>query len=229
MPQWFDPHFHVLPPAQREVWAALSPAADLGFVLYGGTAVALQLGHRRSLDFDFFSFAPLSKAGLIAGLPILATAELLQEAPNTFVASAVMPSGPVKLSFFGRIRFGRLNEPLRSRDGVLLAASLEDLLTTKLMAMLDRAEAKDYVDVAAMLRAGASLPRGISAARAMFNAEPRTILTAIGYFGDGDVASLPAGDRQMLLAARDAVRDLPEVTVTPGSLAGAAGGDSDGP
>src|SRR4051812_41286180 len=38
-------------------------------------------------------------------------------------------------------------------DGTLLVASLEDLLATKLKATLDRAEGKDYRDIAAILRA----------------------------------------------------------------------------
>ena len=51
----FKPRMDVLPPAQRALWPQLGPLADLGFVLYGGTAVALRLGHRSSVDFDFFS------------------------------------------------------------------------------------------------------------------------------------------------------------------------------
>jgi hypothetical protein len=43
-----------------------------------------------------------------------------------------MQSGPVKVSFFGAIAIGRINESLRTSDGTLLVASLEDLLATKL-------------------------------------------------------------------------------------------------
>jgi hypothetical protein len=38
----------------------LGPARSLGFVLYGGAAIALRLGHRQSVDFDFFSSRPLN-------------------------------------------------------------------------------------------------------------------------------------------------------------------------
>jgi len=54
MTQRFEPRLDILPPAQREFWPQLRPAATLSFVLYGGTAAALLLGHRASLDFDFF-------------------------------------------------------------------------------------------------------------------------------------------------------------------------------
>jgi hypothetical protein len=54
MPQCLEPKLDVLPAAQQEIWTSLAAAPDLNFVLYGGTAIALQLGHRESLDFDFF-------------------------------------------------------------------------------------------------------------------------------------------------------------------------------
>jgi hypothetical protein len=38
----------------------------------------------------------------------------------------------VKISFFGGIGFGRVNDPLQTGDGTLLVASLDDLMATKL-------------------------------------------------------------------------------------------------
>jgi hypothetical protein len=61
MPDRFDPRIDILPPAQREIWPQLAPAPDLSFVLYRGTAVALHLGHRTSIDFDFFKKEHLEK------------------------------------------------------------------------------------------------------------------------------------------------------------------------
>jgi hypothetical protein len=51
--QEFLTHLEVLPAAQRRLWSEFSEVAD-EFVLYGGTALALHLGHRHSIDFDFF-------------------------------------------------------------------------------------------------------------------------------------------------------------------------------
>ena len=59
MPQRFNPKTRILPEAQKEIWPLLAPAPRLSFVLYGGTAVALHLGHRTSIDFDFFRSEPL--------------------------------------------------------------------------------------------------------------------------------------------------------------------------
>lgn len=44
----------ILPASQRQLWPELD-AVPADFVLYGGTGLALQLGHRVSEDFDFFS------------------------------------------------------------------------------------------------------------------------------------------------------------------------------
>ncbi|MGE5550255.1 MAG: hypothetical protein ACM3ZC_06960 [Bacteroidota bacterium] len=63
-------HLEILLPEQREVLNILGPAASkAGFYLGGGTAVALHLGHRRSVDFDWFTPAKLDDpTGLAASL-----------------------------------------------------------------------------------------------------------------------------------------------------------------
>lgn len=52
MPLEFAPILTILAGPQRRLWDELGSVAD-PFVLCGGTAVALQLGHRSSVDFDF--------------------------------------------------------------------------------------------------------------------------------------------------------------------------------
>ncbi len=218
MPKCLEPKLDALPAAQKEIWTSLAPAADLNFVLYGGTAIALHLGHRQSVDFDFFRTEPLDKDQIRAMFGFVRGAAVLQDTPDTLVVLARMQSGPVKISFFGNIGFGRVNDPLQTCDGTLLLASLDDLMTTKLKAMLDRAEAKDYRDIAAMISAGVSLAAGLSALKQMFDGEPAQVLRAIGYFGDGDLKTLSAADRDVLCSARDQIGKLPEVYIRPGSL-----------
>ena len=50
----FIPNLSMLPPPQLRLWLELDSTPD-HFTLYGGTAFALRLGHRVSVDFDFFS------------------------------------------------------------------------------------------------------------------------------------------------------------------------------
>jgi hypothetical protein len=220
MPQRLEPKLGVLPAAQREIWTSLAPAPQLNLVLYGGTAIALHLGHRESLDFDFFRSEPLDKDQIRAAFGFINGAAILQDAANTLVVVAEMPSGPVRISFFGGIGFGRVNDPLQTRDGALLVASLDDLMAAKLKATLDRAEAKDYRDIAEMISAGVSLPAGLSAFKQMFHGEPSQVLRAIGYFEDGDLNTLGTADRELLRNARDCIGQLPDVIVRRGSLTG---------
>ncbi len=64
MPQTFDPRLDVLPAAQRRLWDELGDTPP-EFVLYGGTALALRLGHRKSADFDFFGAKPFDPGELL--------------------------------------------------------------------------------------------------------------------------------------------------------------------
>lgn len=224
MPQRLEPKLGILPEAQQQIWPSLAPASELGFVLYGGTAVALHLGHRTSVDFDFFRAESLDKEEIRSAFPFARDAAILQEMPDTLVLSAAMPSGTVKVSFFGGMGLNRVNDPLRTTDGTLLVASLDDLMATKLTATQDRAEAKDYRDIAAMISAGTSLPVGLSAFKQMFRGEPAQVLRAIGFFGDGDLKNLGTAEQETLCDARDRVGTLPEVRLLRGLTPAAENG-----
>jgi len=199
----FVPRFEILPEAQKNLWPGLSPCKDLGFVLYGGTAIALRLGHRSSVDFDFFSHIPINESKekeLLMALPFLNDAELIQYAPDT---RSYLTATNVKFSFFGNIRLGRIGEPLTTSDGVLQVASLDDLMAMKLVVILKRIEAKDYRDIAAMLRNGASLEKGMAGAVALYGKQfsPSESVKALTYFQGGDLQQLSSSDRDTLLHA----------------------------
>lgn len=219
----FSPRLDALPAAQRRLWAELRPSLDLGFVLYGGTAISLQLGHRRSIDFDFFHDQPLDPAAIRARFPAVRGATVLQEAPDTLVVAANRGRGARtgRLAFFGGLGFGRVGDPLLTADGVLEVASLDDLMAHKLKVILQRVEQKDYRDLAAMVRAGCSVASGLAAARAFFGRafQPHECLKALAWFEGGDLAGLPHGDRRTLTAAAAAVGRLPAVSLRSRRLA----------
>jgi hypothetical protein len=54
------PRLEILPEAQRRIWARLTPIPE-EFILCGGTAIALQLGYRQSVDFDFFAISSMRR------------------------------------------------------------------------------------------------------------------------------------------------------------------------
>jgi len=148
----------------------------------------------------------------------MSNSDTIQEDPQTLVIAAKTTVGSVKISFFGTIDFGHVNSPLQTADGVLLVASLEDLMATKLKAILDRVEAKDYADIAVMLEASVSLEKGLAACRAMYGKDAALALRTLGYFKGGDLDSLPQKDRDVLLAARNRVAEIPEIHLLPGLL-----------
>lgn len=209
------PCMEILPPAQLELWPYLRPAADMGYVLYGGTAIALRIGHRTSVDFDFFTDAPLDKDALHRNFPFLQNSLVLSDQPDTFTASVQGVTAPVKVSFFGGLSFGRIGAPDRTDDGVLMVATLDDLMAQKAKVILQRVEAKDYQDIAAMVRHGVSLERGLAAAQEMFPGrfQPSEALKAMVYFQGGDLDRLSADDRRTLVTAVAAVRELPRITI----------------
>jgi hypothetical protein len=125
----FQPHFEILPPAQKKLWPELVEVPK-HFVLYGGTALALRLGHRSSEDFDFFTSESIGPAELLNNLPVLKGARILQNVSQTLTV-ALNRGGEIKLSFFGSLLLGRVGEPETTPDGVLSVASLLDLAATK--------------------------------------------------------------------------------------------------
>lgn len=207
MPDAFHPFLGKLPRVQRELWPLLAPLAPMGFVLHGGTGIALRLGHRDSVDFDFFIERSLDRDHLSAAVPLLASAITLQDEPNAYTTLVRLPGGEVKLSFFGEITFGRIGEPNPTDDGVAIVASLDDLMAQKLKVVMQRVEAKDYRDIAALLRVGQTLESGMGGAITLFgkNFPPMDCAKALVYFKGGDLATVSAADRETILKA---VRDL---------------------
>jgi uracil-DNA glycosylase len=71
-----SPRADVLPLPQRRLWPELAVVQNEAFVLYGGTAVALFLGHRESVDFDFFSHGHFLPEDLLGKFSFLQGAEV---------------------------------------------------------------------------------------------------------------------------------------------------------
>src|SRR5580693_1577364 len=188
----FLPSLDTLPPPQRRLWEELGEVPP-DFVLYGGTALVLRFRHRLSEDFDFFTSLPFTADDLERRMRFLQGAVRLQSAPNTLVCR-VDRGGPVKVSFFGGLGLRRVQDPdLAAGPLGVRVASLLDLAATKVKAVQDRAESKDYLDVDRLLDEGLDLARVLGAACAVYGPafNPLVSLKALSYFGDGDLPSLP--------------------------------------
>lgn len=208
----------ILPDAQMRLWPELAKVPDC-FTLYGGTAIALHLGHRQSVDFDFFCFAPIDPDLILEQIAFLESARALQKGPNSLTV-LVDRGGPVQVSFFGVPKLRRLRPPLCAPENNLQIADLLDLAGTKAAVVQKRAEAKDYIDLDALITQGSmSLPTALSAAAYLYGSgfNPEITLKALTYFEDGNVATVAADVRDRLLEAVKAVDldALPPLSADP--------------
>jgi hypothetical protein len=205
------PRLDILPAARRALWPELAEIPP-DFVLYGGTALALRLGHRTSEDFDFFSNQTFQPDELERRIPFLAGSARLQSSPNTLV-SQVDRNGLVKVSFFGGLKLRRVQDPDTVEDPKLMIASLLDLAATKVKVVQDRAEKKDYIDLSLILEEGVDLGSILGAAVAVYGKtfNPLLSLKALSYFEDGDLSSLSNAVRMRL---KEAVRKVDPDQIT---------------
>jgi hypothetical protein len=197
----FSPKLETLPAAQRALWSELAMIPH-GFVLCGGTAIALHLGHRQSVDFDFFGSHAFDPVQLYSSVPLLNGSTVLQQAASTLTCR-VERGGSVIVSFFGMPSLRRVAAPLIAEDNRLRVASLLDLAGMKAAVVQQRAEAKDYIDVHALLAAGIGLPMALAAAMIIYGERfnPQLTLKALSFFGDGDLPSLPIAVQERIIAA----------------------------
>ena len=115
-------------------------------------------------------------------------------------------------------------------DGIVAVpvASLRDLGATTVQTIVDRAEAKDYEDIAALLAAGVDLPDMLGSAQIVFGSRfsPLLALKALTSFEDGDLPTLPETTRRRLVAAAASVDPIPVLgayapTILPAASRGA--------
>lgn len=204
----------ILPPAQRLVWSGLDEVPR-GFVLYGGTALALQLGHRASIDFDFFTSEPLDPDALLEALVLLHGCQVMQREPGALTVR-VTPVGAtdgVKLSFFGSLDLRVVADPVIAADNGVAIASILDIGGTKAKTIQQRIEVRDYVDLAALIEGGMSVDDIIGACITIFGAHQISALQTaqtMAYFGLEELADLPASARTVITdGVRLAVRPTP--------------------
>lgn len=196
-----QPKMDILPLAQQELWASFKDSIEQGFVLYGGTAIALQLGHRESVDFDFFTEKSFNNDKL-RKQPFLKNYKTIHEDINTLSGYLPTANGNVNISYFGGIDTGRLAEPLITEDGVMQIAHLDDLLSTKLKTVMQRIEYKDYADIYHMLKHGLSLEKGLLGAMSLYGNtfSPMWCLRTLEYFEEPNLQKMSNEMKDFLIA-----------------------------
>jgi len=115
------------------------------FYLAGGTALAAQLGHRKSINLDFFSREKFSTSELKKELSKIGKVVLVGEADGTLHLTV----DHVMVSFL-QYEYDLLF-PLVDFEGIILADA-RDIAAMKLDAVSSRGSKKDFVDIHELLK-----------------------------------------------------------------------------
>jgi hypothetical protein len=137
-------HINILDEARKKILPLLKFSSAEGFYLAGGTGIALQIGHRDSIDFDFFkegSYDTSKLLNTITEVFRLHKIIITQQEKNTLTC---LIDDSISLSFFGYNH--SLLEPLIKTDYFSIA-SITDIACMKFSAITSRWLEKDYVDI----------------------------------------------------------------------------------
>ena len=113
--------------------------------LVGGTALALQLGHRKSIDLDFFGTINCDTQELVDAIKSVATLTILKESPHIHI---YLIDG-IKVDIVN-YKYPWLDEVVLKQD--IRMASFKDIAAMKITAVVGRGSKKDFIDFAFLLR-----------------------------------------------------------------------------
>ncbi len=187
------PHWEALTPQTIELYKRMAKLPFISeFYLAGGTGLALRIGHRFSVDLDFFGDSPNAvgteqRKNLVEILSDKSSFSIIWDKEGTFVANWEN----VGISFFRLNRHPRIL-PATNIDGIHVAA-VEEIGAMKLAAILSRGTRKDYIDLYFILQKFAlSRLFQISSEKYPYNkAFPAFAVRALAYFDDAESDPMP--------------------------------------
>ncbi len=152
------------------------------FFLVGGTAIALYLGHRKSIDFDLFSLKEINT------LKIQKKITKTKKIQSVFVNSKdeyTVLVDDIKLTF---LYYPFKVDFKECVDDIISLPNLETLAALKAYALGRRSKWKDYVDLYFILNNGISLAKIIKKANNIFKESfnEKIFRTQLAYFSDID-------------------------------------------
>ncbi|MGH9769679.1 MAG: nucleotidyl transferase AbiEii/AbiGii toxin family protein [Blastocatellia bacterium] len=183
-------HPRILTAKQQKVLTKLGGLAKVeGYYLAGGTALALQIGHRRSVDFDFFTQQNLDDPLLLASRIQAAGAPL--ETGSVSPGTLFGTISSVKVSFIA-YRYPMLNDLVVWPQYDLLLAALPDLAAMKLAAITQRGAKKDFIDIAALMSESFTLEQMLQMYQTKYGiGNIMHLLYSLVYFDDADQEKMP--------------------------------------
>lgn len=180
-------HEETMLPETRAALKAVAQVVKEGlFMLAGGTAVAIRLGHRRSQDLDFFTAEPFPADQLNAVLQNGIADSPSKVAPDTLHTTV----RGIRVSFL-RQRGIQLSSDAEV-DGVPIA-DLGTLLALKLNALAARGDRKDFIDVYAICQHAGLGGRELLefAAKRLPGLDRTHLLMSLSYFEDAERTPMP--------------------------------------
>lgn len=156
-----------------------------GMRLVGGTALALQYGHRQSVDLDFFGSPAVSQDEIIA---ILGTLGDIKVYNRTSKILQVVLRG-VKVDVVDYSQYSWIDDPVQ--DNGFVIASPKDIAAMKINAVEGRGTRKDFVDIYILLQ-HYSLAELLSFySRKYPNYSIFRALLSLTYFDDAEQQAMP--------------------------------------
>lgn len=171
---------HTVEPGTLDLLKKVMAIPELsGFNLAGGTALALQIGHRRSVDLDFFGARQIDKDEMVALLEVAGDLHILQHTRNILIFNI----NGVKVDFvnykYPWLRGTRIDEGIR-------LASLPDIGAMKLGAIAGRGKKRDFTDLYFLLKQF-TLPELLGFYREKYpDGNEFLVLRSLTYFEDAE-------------------------------------------
>lgn len=137
-------HYEILDEARQSVLPHLGPIKDMGFYLAGGTALALQIGHRDSVDFDFFIDRDFDTGDLYEKLSSFLKDFKIERGHEDENTLYIEINKSIKCSFI-TYRYPLIGQLIDT--GTMNLASIEDIGCMKLTTIFARAKLRDYIDI----------------------------------------------------------------------------------
>ena len=152
--------------------------------LVGGTALALQLGHRKSIDLDFFGTVDCEAEYLRESIAGITSLTILKESPH------------IHIYIVDGIKVDIVNYKYPWLDDVVLEqglrlASVSDIAAMKITAIIGRGTKKDFIDIAFLLH-HFSLEEILHFYAAKYNdSSVFMAMKSLAYFDDAEADPMP--------------------------------------
>ncbi|RPA66578.1 hypothetical protein EF405_20040 [Cyclobacteriaceae bacterium YHN15] len=137
--------YQTVEPKTLDILRAISSLSVFSeYRLVGGTSLALQYGHRLSIDLDFFSTEIIDYEEIFLNIKPLGRVEVVSRSKfiNCFFVN------DVKVDFVS-LPYQWIDDPIMY-DSIRLA-SLKDIAAMKLAAITNRGSKKDFIDIALLI------------------------------------------------------------------------------